>query len=211
MKCGKDTNSNALNDKQPSSVALVQSTAKLMSHSIRNMTNFGYLKKLWILKILYSATFAFALNIFWKSRVALPNPVDGLASEPRVFQYLVSIVERATEVCSRTSNHDDVVYANAFSTLSSSLSILANESLVAFTVPVKRSKHLREAMHHLVSRDEGLLRTIKLALSSAEDKTNVAWMKMDTFVLGLRAVMLSAAAELVSKREVIAFVFLRLR
>jgi len=198
MKCGKDTNSNALTDKQPSSVALVQSTAK------SDESQYPKYDELWLAlekimdieDISYSATFAFALNIFWKSRVALPNPVDGLASEPRVFQYLVSIVERATEVCSRTSNHDDVVYANAFSTLSSSLSILANESLVAFSVPVKRSKHLREAMHHFVSRDEGLLRTIKLALSSAEDKTNVAWMKMDTFVLGLRAVMLSAAAEL---------------
>ena len=67
---------------------------------------------------------------------------------------------------------------------SSSLGILASESLVALTVPVNRSEHLREAVHHFVSRDEGLLRSIKLSLSSVEDKTNVAWMKMDIFILG---------------------------
>ena len=102
-----------------------------------------------------------------------------------MFQKLASIVERANEVCSQASNHDDVVHANAFSALSSSLGILASESLVALTVPVNRSEHLREAVHHFVSRDEGLLRSIKLSLSSVEDKTNVAWMKMDIFILGL--------------------------
>ena len=89
-KYGKDTNSNALTDKQPSSVALVQSTAK------SDESQYPKYDELWLAlekimdieDISYSATFAFALNIFWKSRVALPNPVDGLASEPRVFQHL---------------------------------------------------------------------------------------------------------------------------
>ena len=196
---GKGNNANALAEKQPSIAALI--TRAILKSSEPQYPTYDELwlaldKILDIEDVSYGATFAFALNIFWKSRVALPNPVDGLASEPRVFQKLASIVERANEVCSQASNHDDVVHANAFSALSSSLGILASESLVALTVPVNRSEHLREAVHHFVSRDEGLLRSIKLSLSSVEDKTNVAWMKMDIFILGLRAVMLSAAAEL---------------
>ena len=194
----KDNTANALADKQPTSVALVAPATK------SSETQYPKFDELWLAldKILeiedvsYGSTFAFALNIFWKSRVALPNPVDGLASEPRVFQKLASIIERANEVCSESSNHDDVVHANAFSALSSSLGILASESLVALTVSANRSEHLREAMHTFLSRDEGLLRSVMLSLSCAEDKANLAWMKMDIFILGLRSVMLSAAAEL---------------
>lgn len=194
-------NKSALTNAQPPSSALAT-----IIDTVASVNYTAAYDELWLAldqilevdQIKYTAAFSFALAIFWKSRVQLPSPVDGLASEPKVFQKLVSIIERASDTFSKRlgENDDDVECAHALSASASSIGILSSEALVALTIPVGRSKHLREALNHFCSRNEGLLRSIKLAVVSAEDKTNTAFMKMDIFVAGLRAIMLTAAGEL---------------